>query len=301
MGQGGARQALAAQHAGHLGHALLALHGGHGAGRARGIALLGHHQVVVRAGGHLGQVGHGHDLAVAAQLLHQPAHGFGHGAAHAGIHLVKDQCLRRAQLAGGDGNGQRNARQLAARGHLAHGPRCAAGVASDQEGHVFQPALGGLRGFFQRHFKPAALHAQALHGLGDGLGQQRRGLGALARQRARFGHVGGCGFLFGGLQRAQVGCGVQLGQLFLPARQQAGQLGRRAFVAARQRHPQRHALVQLGQALRVEVGLALPGVQRMQACPRPGPGWRPAPRPCLQIRGPRAPAPAAAPATGPGP
>ena len=143
------------------------------------VALLGHHQVVVGAGGHLRQVGDGQHLAVAAQLLHQPADGFGHGAADAGIDLVEDQRLRRAQLAGGDGDGQRDARQLAARGHLAHRPRRAAGMAGHQESRRLPgPLARGLRQRLQRHFEAAALHAQALHGLRDGLGQLRRRLGA---------------------------------------------------------------------------------------------------------------------------
>ena len=70
--------------------------------------LLGHHQMVVGTGGDLGQVGHGQHLPVAPQLLHQPAHGFGHCTAHAGVHFVENQRLGRAELAGGDGNGQCN-------------------------------------------------------------------------------------------------------------------------------------------------------------------------------------------------
>ena len=48
----------------------------------------------------------------------EPAHGFGHGPAHARVHFVEDQRRRFAQLAGGDSNGQRDARQLTARGDL---------------------------------------------------------------------------------------------------------------------------------------------------------------------------------------
>jgi hypothetical protein len=61
----------------------------------------------------------GQHLAVAAQLLHEAADGLGHGAADTCIDLVEDQRLRRSQLAGGDRDGQRDARQLAARGDLA--------------------------------------------------------------------------------------------------------------------------------------------------------------------------------------
>jgi hypothetical protein len=165
--------------------------------------------VVVGAGGHLRQVGDASTWR-SRPAAHQAAHRLGHGAAHAGVHLVEDQRLRRAQLAGGDGNGQRNARQLAAGGHLAHRPRRAAGMACDQKADVFQPAWRWAAAqLFQRHFEAAALHAQALHGLGDGLGQQRRGLGAL-RETARGLRPGRlCGLLVRRPPARQVGCGVQ--------------------------------------------------------------------------------------------
>ena len=40
-------------------------------------------QVVVGAGGHLGQMGDRHDLAVQAKLLHQATNGFSHSTTHA--------------------------------------------------------------------------------------------------------------------------------------------------------------------------------------------------------------------------
>jgi hypothetical protein len=89
-------------------------------------------------------VGDGQHLAVAPELLHQPADGLGHRAADTGIDLVEDQRLRRSQLAGGDGDRQRDARQLTARSHLAHRPRRRSRMAGDQERHFFQAAGGGL-------------------------------------------------------------------------------------------------------------------------------------------------------------
>ena len=71
--------------------------------------------MVVGARGHLRQVGHAQHLAVAPQALQQPAHGGGDGTAHAGIDLVEHQRAGAAQLAGGNRNGQRQARQLTAR------------------------------------------------------------------------------------------------------------------------------------------------------------------------------------------
>ena len=126
MRQAGPRQPLAAEHARDLGDARLAGDGCDGAARAwPSPRLLGDDEVVVGAGGHLRQVGHGQHLAVAAELLHQAAHRVGHGAADAGIDLVEDQRRRRlgaaAELARGHRDGQRDARQLAAGGHLASG------------------------------------------------------------------------------------------------------------------------------------------------------------------------------------
>ncbi|GCL48422.1 hypothetical protein NIES3787_41410 [Microcystis aeruginosa NIES-3787] len=194
--------------------------------------------MVIRTRGHLGQVGHGHHLAVAPQLFHKAAHGLGHGSAHARVHLVKNQCLRGTQLAGGHGNGQGNAREFPARSHLAHRTRCATCVACHQKGHVFQPALLGAGTGLQIHLELPALHAQALHGLGNGLGQQRCSLGACFGDRPGFCQVGGMGLGFCGTQAVQVCRSVQLGQLGAPGFQQGWQVFGRALVAPCQRHPE---------------------------------------------------------------
>ncbi len=54
-------------------------------------------------------------------------------AADAGVDLVEDQRAGFAELAGGDGDGQRDARELAARGDLGERARRAAGVARHEE------------------------------------------------------------------------------------------------------------------------------------------------------------------------
>ena len=190
----------------------------------------------------------------------------GHRAADAGIDLVEDQRLRRAELAGGDGDRQRDARQLAARRHLADRPRRAARDGRDQEADFFQAARRRLRQRLQRHLEAAALHAQALHRLRDGLAPAaaRPCVRALA-SAARLRQVGLLRRLLGAL-RAQPGraAASSARKFVLPAGQQRRQLGRRALVAARQRHPQAHALVEFGQPLRVGFGLAQVGVQRMR-------------------------------------
>ena len=67
---------------------------------------------MVGAGGHLRQVGHAQHLPVLTQAPQQAPHGGGHGAADAGIHLVEHQRAGRAERAGGDRDGQGQARQF---------------------------------------------------------------------------------------------------------------------------------------------------------------------------------------------
>ena len=52
---------------------------------------------------------HGQHLAIAPELFQQPSDGLCDGAPHAGVHLIEDQCRSRAQLAGGDCDGESNA------------------------------------------------------------------------------------------------------------------------------------------------------------------------------------------------
>ena len=93
--------------------------------------------MMIRAGRHLRQVRDSQHLTFGAQLLHQAPDGFGHGPADPGIDLVEHQRARgritAPQCAGGDRDRQRNSRQLTARGHLAQGARCAAGMTCHQE------------------------------------------------------------------------------------------------------------------------------------------------------------------------
>ena len=120
---------------------------------------------------------------------------------------------------------------------------------------------GGLFELLQADIELTTLHAQALHGGGDGRGQPGCGLGAGARQLAGFGTQGGLRLLFGMLQGHQIGGRIQPVQLLFPACQQGRQFGRAALVAPCQRHPLAHAFVEFGQALRVKFGLAQVGVQ----------------------------------------
>ena len=103
-----------------------------------------------------------------------------------------------------------------------------------QKPHVFQAVLHGLGRRRQCYLKLAALHAQALHGLRDGTGQLGCGLGPGLRNAARLLLVKLQRPPLGGLQRGQVGCGVELLHVVLPLRQQGGQVGWVAPVAPRQ-------------------------------------------------------------------
>ena len=175
-------------------------------------------------------MGHGEYLAVHAELLHQAAHGFSHRAAHAGVHLVKNQGLHRTQLAGHHRYRQGNPRQFTARGHFAHGSGRAARMAGDQKANVFQPRLGRRFKRRQRHLKRAALHAQALHGFGDGSYQFWGCFLALFGNRQGFRLVRLGGGLLGGFQGGEVGGRIESRQFFFPGGEQRGQFIRCAFV-----------------------------------------------------------------------
>ena len=116
-------------------------------------------------------------------------------------------------------------------------------------------------GALQRHHKLAAAHAQVLHGAGNGLGQQRRGLGAGLGYRAGFGLKSRTCRVNSGLQGIQVAGGFELRELLLPLLPGGEELRRCLFVAARQRNPQGHAGVQLLQARGVQVHMAQVGAQ----------------------------------------
>ena len=139
MRQRSLRSALAAQHPSNFCHAFILLHNQNRAGCALSALVFRHLEVVMRTGRHLRQVGHRQHLPISPQLLHQPSYGFGDCSTHAGVHLVKNERRCCSQLAGCDRNGERNARQLAARCDLADGLGCHAGVPCDQEHDIVNP------------------------------------------------------------------------------------------------------------------------------------------------------------------
>ena len=261
MGQCGGRALVAAQHAGNLTDPVFP---GDWADLAADLALgcaFAHHPVVICKGCHLGQMGDGQHLAVLAELLHQTPDRIGHSAAHTRIDFVKNQGARLAQFTGGHRNGQCNARQLAARGHLAHGARGAARMPGDQKNHLFQAVLAQGFQALQLHLKAPAWHAQLLHGAADRHGQWRGRLLALLRDG--FGRLGTEPMrgLLGLLQAFQVGCGIELCHGLVPTVQRLWQLVGQFFEPARQGQPQAHAFVELGQVRRVQIGFAQITVQ----------------------------------------
>jgi hypothetical protein len=124
---------------------------------------------------------------------------------------------------GGHGDGQRQARQLAARGHLGQRARRAAGVAGHAQLDGFQAE--GLRLVLrhQRHLESPAGHAQLLHGLGDRGRQRRRGRAARAADLLGLGLPGLLGALGNrAFQRFGSDGGIQRRELGAPLGQQCG-------------------------------------------------------------------------------
>ena len=136
-------------------------------------------------------------------------------------------------------------------------------MASDQKLGLLQPMLCWLFQRYQHDFKPAAAHAQFLHGLRNGVGQEGCGLAAQGGnlpcllQISRF----GVGFIF--FQLHQVRRFIKLMQFQLPGRQQFRQFGRFTFVAACQADPLGQTFIQFGQPLRLQFGVPCIAAQRM--------------------------------------
>ena len=84
----------------------------------------------------------------------------------------------------------------------------------------------------QLYLELTALHAQILHGLGDGGRQLGGGFLACLRAFASLGHESVFRFLFACLQRGQIDSRVQFHKFLLPAVVQRWQFLGRAFVAS---------------------------------------------------------------------
>ena len=128
---------MTAQHTCDFGFALCLLYGGDIAQSLSALQLFAHHPVLIGTGCHLGQMADREHLSVASEFAHQAPYGMRHCTTHAGIDFIENEGLRPARLAGRHGNGQRNARELATRGHFAHRARRTTGVAGHQKQNVF--------------------------------------------------------------------------------------------------------------------------------------------------------------------
>jgi hypothetical protein len=217
------------------------------------LLALGDHQVVVGAGRHLRQVGDGQHLAITAQLLHQrptvsatapptPAS----TSSKISVCAVPSSLVVTAMASAMRDSSPPEATLPTGRGVLPGWP-------ADQECDFFQarcdrPAAAGLQG----HFEAAALHAEPLHRLRDGLRQLR--VRPVAQPCSPPSPPSGRpdGGLLAAFERIEVGRGIEC----LPARPSSRPRARAvrpaALVATCERHPQPHALVQFSQVLRVE-------------------------------------------------
>jgi hypothetical protein len=267
MSERGARQPLAAEHAGNFSHTLFTVdmvYGAEGGAGLRPLCLATTRCWSAQAAT-CGRWVTAMHLAVLAQLFHQPADGFGHGAADARIDLVEDQRLRRpswlvvtAMASAMRDNSPPEATLPTGRGVLPLWPAT--------RNSACRPArswAGCASGCSATSKRPPCMPSPCMACV-MALASLRRGFGPCLAQRARLGQVGLAGALLRSFESGQVGRGIQPCQVVLPAGQQRRKVGRLALVAAGQRHPGPHAFVELRQPLRIEVGAAQVGVQRMR-------------------------------------
>ena len=131
-----------------------------------------HLEVLVRAGGDLGQVGHHHDLTARRQRPQLLGHRQRRAAADAGVHLVEHHGggIRAQHRA----DRQHHARQLSPGGHVRQRGQILAGVGGELDGHVAEAVQGRVRQRGQLELQPGVRHTQ-LTDHSHQLGGQRRG------------------------------------------------------------------------------------------------------------------------------
>ena len=123
----------AGDHAGDFGDPFLVADAEHARVGALAVAALFDDEVGVGEGGDLREVRDAEDLAMACDVGDGVADLLGDGAAHAGVDLVEDVEARGAVLGEDALQGEKGARELAARGDAAQGPGRGAGVGGDEE------------------------------------------------------------------------------------------------------------------------------------------------------------------------
>ena len=137
-----------------------------------------------RERGHLRQVGDAEDLVVARELGEERPHDLRHAPADAGVDFVEDERRDAGAPAHQDLDGERQPRELAAGGDLAHRAGGLPGVGGDAELDAFQAAGGRLRLGLEDDLEPAALHGKALQAAGDFLAEPAGGVPPLRGERA---------------------------------------------------------------------------------------------------------------------
>ena len=187
----------AGEHPGELDDPRCVVEGHHPAARDGAVVGLDDEQMAVGEGGHLGKVGHHHDLVAAGQPGQPAPDLHGGSAADAGVDLVEDHQRDRVGAGEDDLDGQHDPRELTAGRALLQRPRRRAGVGHQQ--HL------DLVDAVDRRGERAAAHRQAVRDLaladlrgdlsvrhGQG-GQLRRDRGAEPQRRrgARRGQLGG--------------------------------------------------------------------------------------------------------------
>jgi hypothetical protein len=93
--------------------------------------------------GDLRQMRHADDLTAFAERAQLPAHDFGDRAADAGVDLIEDHAARVARGAR-HLHGERQARELSARGNLGERPQRLPGIGGDAKFDLVDAVHGGL-------------------------------------------------------------------------------------------------------------------------------------------------------------
>ena len=187
-------------------------------------------------------------------------------AANANIDLVKNQRRYAGRLTGHHLDGKTDPRQLAAGGDPGQRARFAARQPGNAEFDLFEPGRSTAFDRQQRDFETPAAECQLLHHLADFAAKRRGGFGTPGRQASGELVISLSGSFDALGQAGEVGSITELGQSFLPARQQGRQLIRSAARLACAIQNGFDATLDVCQTLRIEfdpVGVTAQGRHRL--------------------------------------
>lgn len=168
---------------------------------------------MVAARGDLRQVRDAQHLPHLSELMQQPPDHLGDAAADARVDFVEDERRRRARRARDHREREADPRELAARGDLRERPQRHARMARDAELDLLEPVRAAFGERHERDLEAAARHRQFLHAGGHRHAERLRRLRARLRQLLRVGQIRLLRLVGNRLQRAQIGRGVELGEL----------------------------------------------------------------------------------------